>query len=169
MSQSLPSSSLSANIVDSIAAPEFEYHGVNFRVTRLLPTAGLAVMAYVWPALASIPDNSHSGIVALFSDEAIQVTLAKLGMPGDLAVFAVRVVNLALSLPPDLIERLRVDLFHSTSYKTRDMSDFASLFNMEDDAFASMPFTAQYVVLGRAAAVNFYDCIEEVRSLISGS
>ena len=158
-----------AGLATGVLAPMFQLHGVTFRVTRLHPRAGLAVLEYVRPELAALPANSGGALVSLFSEPSVLAAIEKIGLPSDLAMMVVRLMNLVLSLPPNLIERLRVDLFHNVQYRTPDMSDFAMLFKMEDDAFAAMPFSSQYVVLGRAAAVNFYDCISEVLSLTGGS
>ena len=176
---SLPSSQIGENpsplpgdLQNTLTQKEFSYRGVSFRVDRPENDTGLAILEYVRPELAALQANPRSGLASLFSEATVLGAIEKAGFPPDLALFMVRFVLLFMALPPAFLERLRMDLFHFVMYKRAEMTDFAPLWDstgpMTNDAFAGMPYTAQYVVLGRAACVNFYDCISEALSLGTG-
>ena len=157
---------------EGMLAPNIEYKGVDFRIARLNPLFAHQVAEYLRPELLSKPlAGGGYGLSSLLGAPAI-LAMIKEGsgdmFPAEFIPAVAGLVDAVLTLSPQVMERLRVDLFNSISYRTPAMSDYEKLLGNENDCFAMMPRVGIYVLIVRAFLVNFSDSFGEILSLMPG-
>lgn len=81
----------------------------------------------------------------------------------DLAL-GTNVITAILSLPEEVVERLRAEMFRRVWFRTPEVSGELLLAGAEDTAFELIGASAVYQVLGRCIAINFFDTLSAALS-----
>ncbi len=131
----------------SLNDKEFNIQSVQFNVVKLGALASFRCLEKIRKAIASAGLADSLDLDDLKGEQAavMKAALAKL-----------------VEIDPTHIEAIRLDLFACVEFKTPDVDrGWIKLSeSMVDMAFASLPATAIYEVILRAAAVNFSNCFD---------
>ena len=126
-------------VAEEFLATEVEIGETRFRFSKLPAMRGYALLEKIRTAI-----GRHAGVQSSAGMGAI--------------------VRAVLSLPPEFVEEVRIELFGEVKFSNRMAQTAQTLAGAEDTAFADLEPVAVYEVLVRCLAVNFTESFRQIAS-----